>query len=159
MEKLNRLYGEDIGFLSNDIAIDFTTCSEMTLYLAIYHLGGHLAKLMNGYRYIGSKRALAQQISYDKSYNEELNNYEYAIEYCVYQTKRFGVTFQEPSTKHVVKTDSYIAWYGKWDTYFRSLTDLEKSEHYQLAKIKEVSKHPSQEYDNSKQLVKQNNMY
>lgn len=49
---------------------------------------------------------------------------QYNLEYLVYYTRRFGVTFsKEPSaTEHVERSDSYNAWFRFWHNHFESMS-------------------------------------
>jgi len=45
---------------------------------------------------------------------------QYALEFAVMQSRRFGVEIPDPKPgEHVDRTDSYKAWYEWWDTYIQ----------------------------------------
>jgi hypothetical protein len=56
---------------------------------------------------------------------QDLIDAQYAIEYAVLKTKRFGVEIPEPKeTEHVARTESYNKWFRWWNNYFkRTLTN------------------------------------
>lgn len=63
--------------------------------------------------------------------NLDLTPYQYAVEYCVMHTPRFGVKIDEPTEGEYVKaTDSYFAWFRWWDEYFQSTLTNEEYEDY-----------------------------
>ena len=61
----------------------------------------------------------------DKSYLTEL---EYAYDYLVYQTRKFGVDIPDAkSDERVVETDSFCAWFNFYKNHFKNeLTEKEK---------------------------------
>lgn len=73
-------------------------CSESVLYAIITGIGKEIERL-------------------EKHASEEgLAELEYALEYAIYQTTRFGVQIPVPKDgEHVEKTESYLKWFAKWD--------------------------------------------
>ena len=55
---------------------------------------------------------------------EDLLKLQYNLEFLVYYTRKFGVTFdKEPSaTEHVERSKSYNAWFKFWHDHFESMT-------------------------------------
>lgn len=126
-QKSIRIYGIDPGFLDNKDQID--TLSEADLYFAIESLSRIIASTLHN-------------VNNDNIPN--LIEKQYAIEYCAYQTKKFGVELAEPEFgKHILSTPSYEAWYNFYDNHFkRELTDEEYSEYQTMKKQgKDVSKY------------------
>jgi len=67
--------------------------------------------------------------------NVSLEKEQYAIEYCVMQTRRFGVDIPDPKDgEHVERTPSYNAWFKWWDSYFQDELGREEFEEYLLLK-------------------------
>lgn len=69
--------------------------------------------------------------------------YQYAIEYCVINTSRFGVEIEMPKEgEHVEVTDSYKAWFKWWNNYFKKTLTREEFEEYQdkVYKGEDISK-------------------
>ncbi len=51
-----------------------------------------------------------------------LTEEEYALEYMVYQTTRFGVEISEPETeKHIIHTPSFNVWYSFYNNDFKNI--------------------------------------
>jgi len=53
---------------------------------------------------------------------EKLNERQYSLEYLVYYTRKFGVTFsREPQAgKHVERSEDYNAWFKFWNNVVSS---------------------------------------
>lgn len=111
------------------------TCKEQELYFYINSLGGIIWRL----RHDMADGRIKE--------NLDLMPYQYAIEYCIMHTPRFGVKINEPEEgEHVKATDSYWAWFRWWDEYFqRTLTDEEYKDYQQrLNNGEDISKfHPT----------------
>jgi len=116
-QRKNRIYGMDPGFLDNKDEID--QLSEVDLYFVI----DDISRIINS--------------TINSTYGNKINLIEeqYAIEYCAYQTTKFGVELDKPELgKHILSTPSYEAWYSFYDNHFNNkLTDAELSE-YQINK-------------------------
>jgi len=69
-------------------------------------------------------------MAHDRIPKFDLTEEEYALEYMVYQTTKFGVELEEPTIdNHVIATPSYKAWYKFYDNHFKNiLTDIEWNE-------------------------------
>ena len=52
---------------------------------------------------------------------------QYALEYLVYYTRKFGVEFSKMPTEeeHVEKSETYEYWYSFWSNHFKSMTKEE----------------------------------
>lgn len=101
----DRVYGLDPGNI-----VDFEkvpNMSEVDLYLTISRL-----------------KKFIEDIKGNSKANKE---YRYAIEYLIYQTRKFGLTFPEPKFwRHVPETQEYQAWYNFYDKHFHgTLTEKE----------------------------------
>lgn len=65
----------------------------------------------------------------------DLTEEEYAIEYMVYQTTKFGVELPEPEIdKHVTATPSYNAWYKFYSNHFKNVLSDEEWHAFQRAR-------------------------
>jgi len=123
------IYGVHTGSLTD--AQEVKNCPEQTLYFLINSLAGFIRKMNQT---VGMRR---------KEGNVDLSQEQYALEFCVYQTKRFGVEIPEPTQgKHVVATPSYRAWFKSWSSYFQEeLSETEFKEYDKLSSAKlDISK-------------------
>lgn len=92
---------------------------------------------------------------------KDLVETQYALEYLVYQTKRFGVEFNEPKEgSHIERSESYNQWYNFWYNFMETM-DPNTKEAFIDAKCKgeSVEKYLPKEswkeyYDKAKQLEK-----
>lgn len=94
------------------------TCTEQDLYFNI--------------------RSLDEEI-YFLAVNEEtvdLTNEQYAYEFCVMQTRRFGVELEQPKEGHVKTTASFWKWYLWWDEYFQRTLTLKQWNEYENKRSK-----------------------
>jgi len=119
-EKENRIknakiYGIYPGCIKDVEAVN--NLDEANLYLMIDSLGGHIWRCKH-------------DMAHDRIPEFDLTEEEYALEYMVYQTTKFGVELEEPSLdNHIVPTPSYKAWYKFYDNHFKNvLTDIEWNE-------------------------------
>ena len=110
--KNTRIYGIDPGCLKDPEKIK--NLNEVDLYLMIDSFGGHIWRLRH-------------EMSHGRIEYFDLTEYQYALEFMVYQTKKFGVELEEPAIdKHITPTPSYNAWYKFYSNHFRyTLTDEE----------------------------------
>ena len=99
------------------------TCTEQELYFYINNLGGIIWRL----NYNMAEGNIKDRL--------DLTPFQYAVEYCVMHTRRFGVELEEPKNgEHVKTTDSYRAWFRWWNDYFqRTLTREEYEDYLQKA--------------------------
>ena len=119
----------DGGILADPSIVN--TCTEQKLYRLIDALGYNVWRLNHDMADGRIKE------------NIDLMPYQYAIEYCVMHTTRFGVEISEPKEgEHVEATKSYWAWFEWWDNYFKNtLTDEEYKEYeHKSEKGEDISK-------------------
>ena len=117
MEAEKKQFGKyDGGMLKDPSCV--ATCTEQQLYFYINTFGGMIWRLKH-------------DMAHGRIGEVDLTPYQYAIEYCVMRTPRFGVKIEEPAEGgHVKTTDSYWAWFRWWDEYFqKTLTDKEYQEY------------------------------
>ena len=119
--KNTRIYGIDPGCISNVEKIN--NLSEVDLYFAIDVLGEHIWRCNH-------------DMAYGRIPEIDLTEEQYALEYLVYQTTKFGVELPDPEIdKHITATPSYNAWYKFYADHFKyTLTD-EQWDAFQLAQI------------------------
>lgn len=119
--KNTRIYGIDPGCISNVEKIN--NLSEVDLYFAIDVLGEHIWRSNH-------------DMAYGRIPEFDLTEEQYALEYLVYQTTKFGVELPDPEIdKHITATPSYNAWYKFYADHFKyTLTD-EQWDAFQLAQI------------------------
>jgi len=102
---------KDVEYIKN--------CSEQTLYFLINTLGGFIWR-MNHDMADGRIKE-----------NVDLSGEQYAIEFCVYQTTRFGVEILEAKEdEHIKNSHSYWAWFRWWDSYFQNELSSREFEEY-----------------------------
>lgn len=94
----------DVNYINN--------LNEVDLYLAIDALGGYLWRCRH-------------EMSHGRMPEISLEEEQYAMEYMVYQTTKFGVELAEPEIdQHINATPSYRAWYKFYSDHFKhTLTD------------------------------------
>ena len=115
----NRIYGIDPGCIKDVDAVN--NMNEVDLWLTIDALGYHLwycnhAMAHNRIEYV------------------DLTEEQYAIEYLVNQTKKFGVELEEPAIdKHITPTPSYRAWFKFYDNHFKNVLTNEQWNAFQQA--------------------------
>lgn len=117
MEAEKKQFGKyDGGMLKDPSCVE--NCTEQQLYFYINTFGGMIWRLKH-------------DMAHGRIGEVDLTPYQYAIEYCVMRTPRFGVKIEEPAEGgHVKTTDSYWAWFRWWDEYFqKTLTDKEYQEY------------------------------
>lgn len=129
MDADKKQFGKYDGGLLKDPSC-VTTCTEQELYFYINNFGGIIWRLQHDMADGRIKE------------NLDLSPYQYAIEYCVMHTTRFGVEIKEPEAgEHVKPTASYLAWFRWWDEYFQKTLSKEEFETYKdlAAKGEDVS--------------------
>lgn len=100
-----RIYGIDPGNLNVEVVNNY---SEIELYTAIDGLGGHLWRCRH-------------EMAHGRMPRIDLTEEQYALEYLVYQTKKFGVDLPDPEIgEHVPSTESYRAWFQHYDNHFKN---------------------------------------
>lgn len=115
-----KVYGVYKGSLNDVEAVKI--CTEQTLYFLINALSGYIWR-MNHDMADGRIKE-----------NINLEEEQYALEFCVLQTTRFGVEVPEAKEgEHIKNTDSYTEWYRWWNSYFqRDLSQEEFDEYNRL---------------------------
>lgn len=104
-----KISGKYPGSIKNPEA--FTNISELDLYFAIDALGGALWH----HRHLMSHGIVPQT---------DLSEDQFALEYLVYQTVRFGVAIPEPCYgKTIQATPSYQKWYNFYHNHFHGMSD------------------------------------
>lgn len=117
-----RIYGIDPGCLKNPDEVN--AMSEVDLYFMIDTLGG----------IIWSAKHAAKHDDVQPDLTEE----QYALEYCVSQTRKFGVELPEPTIdKHISGTPSYTAWCNFYSNHFKKVLTDQEWRDYQQAKALE----------------------
>lgn len=52
--------------------------------------------------------------------NIDISEDLYALDYCIYQTKKYGVDIQKPlNDEYLSENESFKLWYNWWYTYFK----------------------------------------
>lgn len=114
-----KIYGIYPGCLKDLDAV--AKLNELELFVNVECLGGHIWWCNH-------------QMNCGRIEPIDLTEEQYALEYLVYQTTKFGVELAEPTLdKHVQKTPSYMAWYQFWYNHYQSLSNLDIAE-YQAAR-------------------------
>ncbi len=114
-----RIYGIDPGNIKDVEAIN--NLSEVDLYFHINALGGHIWRCNH-------------EMFHHRMPIVDLTEENYALEYMVYQTKKFGVELDEPAIdKHITPTPSYNAWFRFYNHHFQDVLTEEQWEAYQQA--------------------------
>ncbi len=114
-----RIYGIDPGYIKDPEKIK--NMSEVDLYFMIDTLGGIIFSAWHA-----TKRD-------DKP--ADLTEEKYAIEFCAYQTKKFGVDdLPEPEIdKHIPRTSKYNTWYTFYNNHFKNVLTNEQWNAFQMA--------------------------
>lgn len=100
-----RIYGIDKGSI-NDVK-EINNLNETDLFFNIDAMGGHIWRCKH-------------EMSHGRIPQIDLTEELYAIEYMVYQTKKFGVELDEPQIdQHIIPTPSYLAWFRFYDNHFK----------------------------------------
>lgn len=115
-----RIYGIDPGYIKDPEKIE--NLSEVDLYFMIDMLGGIMFSAWHA-----TKRD-------DKP--ADLTEEQYAMEFCVYQTKKFGVDdLPEPEIdKHIPRTPKYNTWYAFYNNHFKNVLTNEQWNDFQIAR-------------------------
>lgn len=105
-----KIYGIYQGFLKPE---EVDTLDEIDIWKKIDNLGAFIF-----WGFHDMNKPWGRNIS-----AQELIEAQYALEYLVYHTKKYGVEFsREPiSNEHVERSESYNAWYGFWKQHFDSM--------------------------------------
>lgn len=115
--KKNKKYGQYPGIYKN-ITDKIDKMSEGELWLQINNIESQFNNIVaSSKKDIGSLETLKNRIE----------EYRYSLEYLISKTSKFGVEIAI-SRKHIIKNDSYNAWYKWWNDYFNSFTIDEAKE-------------------------------
>lgn len=106
-----RIYGIDPGNLPYPEEI--ISQKELELYLRIDSLATVIFRLQNDVK--------------DNDDPDNLTEYQYALEFCMYQTRKFGVELPNAEIdKHVLRTESYNKWTSFWHNHFINVLSSEE---------------------------------
>ena len=107
-----RIYGIDPGCIKKPE--EFDTMSEVDLYLIIDAMSTYI---------LNHKLNMA----HGKIPEVDLTEHEYALEFMIYQTNRFGTELSDPQiNQHINPTPSYHSWFEFYNYHFKNvLTDEE----------------------------------
>ena len=115
-----KIYGIYPGCIKDVDAIN--NMSEIDLWLTIDGLGYHIWYCNH-------------QIAHERIERVDLTEEQYAMEYMVYQTKKFGVELSEPEIgKHIEPSMSYAAWYSFYSNHFKNVLSDEEWNAFMNAK-------------------------
>ena len=115
-----RIYGIDPGSIKDVEKIN--NLSEVDLYFMISEMAKHI-------------RRCKHEMYHGRIPEIDLTDEEYALEYMVYQTTKFGVELPEPQIdKHITITPSYKAWYIFYADHFNNTFTSEKWKEFQKAR-------------------------
>lgn len=118
-----RIYGIYPGSIQN--VEEINNLSEVDLYLTIDALGAHIWRCQH-------------EMAHGRIPKIDLTEEQYALEYMVYQTRKFGVELPEPTIdKHISATPSYIAWYEFYSNHFKNVLTDEEWDAFQKARAAE----------------------
>ncbi len=114
-----RIYGIDPGSISD--VEEIKNLNEVDLYFAIDAMGAHIWRCKH-------------DMSHGRISEIDLTEEQYALEYMVYQTTKFGVELPEPEMdKHITATPSYNAWYKFYADHFKHTLTNEQWKAFQQA--------------------------
>ena len=111
--KYSKKYGEYPGIYQTEIdTIDGKSEGELWLEIT------NLEYFINGM--VANAKKNKNDLTLLKT---RLKEYEYSLEYLISKTKKFGVDIEKTKIRgHIIKNDSYNAWYKWWSDYFNSFT-------------------------------------
>lgn len=114
-----RIYGIDPGSIKDVEKIN--NLGEVDLYFAIDAMGGHIWRCRH-------------DMAHGRIPEIDLTEEQYALEYMVYQTTKFGVELPAPEIdKHITATPSYNAWYKFYSSHFKDVLTDEQWNAFQQA--------------------------
>ena len=106
-EQNQRIYGLDPGCIK-DVSI-INNLSEINLYFMINAMEQYI-------------RRCKYDMFLDRIPKIDLTEEQYALEYMVYQTTKYGVELDDPTVnKHIIPTDSYRLWFDFYSNYFKNI--------------------------------------
>ena len=124
-----RIYGIDPGSITDVEKIN--TMDEIDLWMYIDAVGYHIWYCNHA-------------MAHDRIPKVDLTEEQYAMEYMVNQTRKFGVELPEPELgKHIVQTESYWNWYMFYSNHFKNKLTNEEWNAFMEAKAKgeDISKY------------------
>jgi len=108
--------GEYPGSLKAEAIEILENGPEVSVYLFIDQLGGFLWRTHHD--------AAHGRIKITEKLQKDITNTQYAVEYAVLKSRRFGVEIETPEKgKHIVRTESYNKWFRWWDDYVSGLLE------------------------------------
>ena len=128
----NKIYGVYSGNIENLEEIE--KLSEVELFLAISSLDNYI---------LTYKRIQA----YNMTRGLDITEDEYALEYLINKTKKFGVELEKDKMGRVIKKGDYASWYEYFANYFGKVLSKEEFKKFIDLKSKgyNVSKYLPQE--------------
>ena len=119
-ENKTRIYGIDPGSIKDVDAVN--NLNEIDLWMTIDALGYHIWYCNH-------------EMAHERIDRVDLTEEQYAMEYMVYQTKKFGVELRDPEEgKHIEQSPSYMAWYQFYSNHFKNVLTDEEWNKFMLAK-------------------------
>ncbi len=116
-----RIYGIDPGSIKDVEKVN--NLNEVDLYFAIDAMGGHIWRCRH-------------DMAHGRIPQIDLTEEQYALEYMVYQTTKFGVELEAPAIdKHISATPSYNAWYKFYSNHFKNVLTDEQWMAFQQAQL------------------------
>lgn len=127
----NKQYGVYTGFLKEESIKIAQEGEERDLFSLIDGIGYFIWRMNHD--------AAHGRFEMTEGIEEDLKEAQYAIEYAVLNTRRFGVEIPDVEENgHVERTDSYDKWFRWWNDYFKyKLTDDEWNEYQRASENKE----------------------
>ena len=115
-----KIYGIYPGSIKDVETIN--NLNEVDLYFAIDAMGGHIWSCRHN-------------MAHGRIPEIDLTEEQYALEYMVYQTTKFGVELPAPEIdKHINSTPSYWAWFRFYDNHFKNVLTNEQWQAFQKAR-------------------------
>lgn len=114
--KQEKIYGIYSGSLKLDL---LEQCKEYEVWSYIQDCGGYIWRMNHD---LADNRPWAKNVDINK-----LIEAQYELEYLVYYTRKFGVTFDsEPKAgKHIECSESYNKWFQFWNNHFNNMSSKE----------------------------------
>lgn len=121
MENQEKIYGIYPGSIADTQKIE--NLSEVDLYFAIDALGYHIWYCNHS-------------MAHDRIPRIDLTEEQYALEYLVYQTRKFGIELPDAEIgKHIPRTESYSAWYEFYHNHFYKVLNQNQFEDFKQRKL------------------------
>ena len=112
---MKKIYGIYPGNIRNVDKID--SLSEINLFFKIDSYIDYIIKLKD-------------------TTNDDMSEELYALEYLIYQTKKYGVLFSEPrENEYLIPSESFIRWYSYYKEYFNNNFTNEEYRNLKFARI------------------------